>query len=140
MAKKKKKKTVVKQQKAKKPKRFTAMSKLIGIIVILIVIVVIAYSMFEMHKTQDLSSLPTLIGGVLAILGSYIGFYINMAKAEHIEDKKNQIAKELELIRRDGTITEEEKKRQEELMQQLEDMNVSLDELKVEEEIKTSYE
>lgn len=139
MAKKKKKKTVVKQpkpKKVKKPKRFTAMSKLIGIIVILFAIIIIAYSMYEMHMNNDLSSLPTLIGGVFAILASYIGFYINMAKAEHIEDKKNQIAKELELIRQDGIITEEERIRQEELIQKLDSMNVTLDEIKLEEEFK----
>lgn len=120
----------------KKKVKFTAMSKLIGLIVIIIVALVIGYSMYEMHRTQDVSSLQYLIGGAFAILGSYIGFYINMAKAEHIEDKKNQIKKELELIRADG-ITDEEKIREEELRQELESMGAELDEMDVEEEIET---
>ena len=115
--------------------RFTAMSKLIGFIVIFIVISVIVYSMYEMHRIRDISALQYLICGVLAILASYIGFYINMAKAEHIEDKKNQIKKELELIRHDG-ITQEEKERELELQHELEAMNCSLDNLNTEEEIK----
>lgn len=123
------------RKKKSKPIRFTAMSKLIGIFVIFIVIVVMIYSMYEMHRTKDISSLQYLICGVFAILASYIGFYINMAKTEHIEDKRNQIQKELELIRRDG-ISEEDKYREEELQQELENMNASLDELNAEEEIK----
>lgn len=124
-----------KKKRKQKPIRFTAMSKLIGFIVVLLVTIVILYSMYEMHRTQDISALQYLICGVFAILTSYIGFYINMAKAEHIEDKKNQIKKELELIRR-GNITPENKKREMELQQELEEMNVTLDELNTEEEIK----
>lgn len=127
-----------KRRKRKKEQiRFTAMSKLIGFVVILIVITVILFSMYEMDKTKDISALQYLICGTLAILGSYIGFYINMAKTEHIEDKKNQIKKELELIRRDGIITEEEKIKEEELKEELENMNVNLDELNYEENINT---
>ncbi len=124
-----------KKRKQKKPVRFTAMSKLIGFVIIGIVIIVMAFSMYEMHRIQDISSLQYLICGVFAILASYIGFYINMAKAEHIEDKKNQIKKELELIRRDG-IAEEERERELELQQELENMGITLDNLNTEEEIK----
>ncbi len=124
-----------KKRKQKKPVRFTAMSKLIGFVIIGIVIIVMAFSMYEMHRIQDISSLQYLICGVFAILASYIGFYINMAKAEHIEDKKNQIKKELELIRRDG-IAEEERERELELQQELENMGITLDNLITEEEIK----
>jgi uncharacterized membrane protein len=124
-----------KRRKKQKPVRFTAMSKLIGFVVIGIVMIVLIFSMYEMHRIQDISPLQYLICGTFAILASYIGFYINMAKAEHIEDKKNQIKKELELIRRDG-ITEEEKQRELELQQELEDMGISLDNLNTEEEIR----
>lgn len=130
----------MKKRKKKKKQnqiRFTAMSKLIGFIVILIVIIVIAFSMYEMDRTKDISALQYLICGSLAILGSYIGFYINMAKTEHIEDKKNQIKKELELIRRDGIITEEEKRKEEELKEKLENMNTDLEELNYDENINT---
>lgn len=125
---------MARRKKKKKPIRFTAMSKMIGFIIIFIVFVVVGYSMYEMHITQDLSSLQYLICGVLAILGSYIGFYINMAKAEHIEDKKNQIKKEIEMIRRNDTIELEE---QEKIIQELENMDTKLDELNYEEEINT---
>lgn len=121
--------------KKRKPIRFMAMSKLIGLFVINVVIIVIGYSMYEMHRLENIEMLQYLICGVFAILASYIGFYINMAKAEHIEDKKNQIRKELELIRRDG-ISEEEKEREIELQQELEKMNSTLEELETEEEIK----
>lgn len=128
-------KTVTKKKKKiKKEKNFTAMSKLIGFFVIFLTCVVVLYSMYEMHRTRDLSALPNLIISVLAIVASYIGFYINMAKAEHIEDKKNQIKKELELIRRDG-ITQEERERELELQYQLDTMNTELDSLNNEEEI-----
>lgn len=123
------------KSKKRKPIRFMAMSKLIGLFVTNVVIIVIGYSMYEMHRLENIEMLQYLICGVFAILASYIGFYINMAKAEHIEDKKNQIRKELELIRRDG-ISEEEKEREIELQQELEKMNSTLEELETEEEIK----
>ena len=125
MGRKRKKKQLTKEQKS----RFSAMSKMIGVIVVFFVSIVLLFSMYEMHRTQDLSSLSELIVGTFTVLTAYIGFYINMAKAEHIEDKKNQIKKELELIRLDG-ITLEEKVKEEELQQQLEQMGVELEFLK----------
>ena len=128
MKKKVKRKTVYKKQQAK----FTAMSKLIGIVIAFLVITVLIFSMYEMHRLHDLSSLSQLLIGTFAVLTTYIGFYINMAKAEHIEDKKNQIKKELELIRANG-ITVEEQEKQEQLQQQLEQMNIDLDIIKSQE-------
>ena len=121
---------MLKKRKRKKEKsKFVAMSKLIGYIVITFVAIVMIYSMYEMHRIQDLNSLPNLILGACGLLTAYVGFYINMAKAEHIEDKKNQIKKELELIRLDG-ITIEEKERELYLQQQLEQMEIDLENLK----------
>ena len=129
---KKKKKRIIR----KPSSRFMAMSKLLGIFVITVAVAVIIYSMYEMHVTQDLSALPSLLGGILAIVASYIGFYINMAKAEHIEDKKNQIKKELELIRNNRNITDEEKTQEElRLQQELENLDVILDNLNTEEQV-----
>ena len=122
---------IAKKQK-KNPPRFMAMSKLIGFGVFGLGTIVVMYCMYEMHVTGNLDALPTLITGVLAIITSYIGFYINMSKAEHIEDKKNQIKKELELIRRDG-VTEEERKRELELENELSFLNSKLDEINTEE-------
>lgn len=121
-----------KRKKVKSKKRFMAMSKLIGIVIMTLSIITILYSMYEMHVTQNLESLPTLIAGVFGLLAAYVGFYINMAKAEHIEDKKNQIKKELELIRRDG-ITKEERVRELELENELQILDLDLDNLKSQE-------
>lgn len=130
----KNRKIAKKKKQQKKSSRFTAMSKLIGFGVFGLGLIVVVYSMYEMHITSNLEALPTLITGVLAIITSYIGFYINMSKAEHIEDKKNQIKKELELIRRDG-ITEEERQRELELEENLELLNTKLEDLNTEETI-----
>lgn len=125
------------KRRKEKLNRFMAMSKLIGLVVMFISVSIIVYAMYEMHKINDLSALPTLIGGIFAILASYIGFYINMAKAEHIEDKKNQIKKELELIRRDG-ITAEERERELELESTLSELSFKLDSINEDENINSS--
>lgn len=114
--------------------RFTAMSKMLGVIVIIITIAILIYAMNEMHLTGDLSALPTVIIGAFGMITAYISFYINMAKAEHIEDKKNAVKKELEIIRKNG-ITQEEQERVDELTSELEDMEVKLETLNTEEEI-----
>ena len=126
-----------KRKKSSKEKeiRFTAMSKQIGYIVFIIVIITIIYSMYEMHRLGNLESLQYLIVGILALAASYIGFYINMAKAEHIEDKKNEIQKEILLIKKDGIITSEESERLEEIQVELEGLGTSLDELDTEEDV-----
>lgn len=125
------------KRRKEKLNRFMAMSKLIGLVVMFISVSIIVYAMYAMHKINDLSALPTLIGGIFAILASYIGFYINMAKAEHIEDKKNQIKKELELIRRDG-ITAEERERELELESTLSELSFKLDSINEDENINSS--
>lgn len=133
MSKKKKKKA--KAQITINKKHFMPMSKKIGVIIFFLASLVVAYAMYEMHITQDISSLEHLIIGVFAMLASYIGFYINMAKAEHLEDKKNQIKRELELLRRDG-ISEDEVERERELQQELDGMNTTTQELYSKEEFK----
>ena len=131
MSKKKKRKIIRRRPSS----RFMAMSKLIGIAVFIFAATVIIYSMYEMHRTQDLSALPSLIGGILGIVASYIAFYINMAKAEHIEDKKNQIKKELELIRNSKENTEEKSQEELRLQQELENLEIILDNLNTEEQV-----
>ena len=102
-----------------------AMSKLIGVILAILAVVILFYSMYEMHRTQDLTPMPNLLIGIFGLLTAYVGFYINMAKAEHIEDKKNQIKKELEIIKK-STIQEKEM----ELQQEFEQMDIELEVLK----------
>ena len=125
----------MKKKKKRRQDKYTAMSKLIGIFIALLVLVIVLFSMYEIHRTNDVSPLQYLIVGVFAICASYIGFYINMAKAEHIEDRKNQIRRELELIRKDG-ITPEEEIQIEHYKEELENLESSLEELSEEEDIK----
>ena len=75
--------------------RFLAMSKLIGIFIAIALIVVIGYAMYEMHHQNDLSSLSQLLISVFGIGAVYIGFYLTMAKWEHIEIEKTNRQKDL---------------------------------------------
>lgn len=75
--------------------RFMAMSKLIGIFVGISVLAVVIYSMVEMHRTESLDALPQLIISIFALAGIYVGFYINMAKVEHVEYEITKRSKEL---------------------------------------------
>lgn len=120
--------------------RFMATSKFIGVLVAVIVILVVAYVLvftgylsykgLETGVYPDLTPLTTLVGAVLAAGATYIGFYINMSKAEHIEDKKNEIRKEMNLIKSDGIITDEERIRLDDLYNQLEEISSTLDTIK----------
>lgn len=116
----------------KKSKQFMAVSKLIGVIIGFLSVAVIIYAMTIMAVLNNLDALTTLIGGVFGLGGTYVGFYLLMAKAEHIEDKKNAIKKELELIRKDG-ITSDEHIREDELKEELIELDSELDEIKAEE-------
>ena len=95
-----------------------ATTKMIGLIVAAAVVVVAIYAMvfiailsdkaIDMGISPDLAPLNTLMGGALALAAAYIGFYINMAKAEHIEDKKNEIAREIRRIEKNGITIDEQ--------------------------------
>lgn len=107
MAKKKKKKQL--SQYMRQPPRFLVMSKLIGIVIAIILIIIIGYSMWEMHLQHDLSSLPQLIISVFALGSVYIGFYLTMAKWEHVEiEKTNRFKEVLKLKKVLGFISEKE--------------------------------
>lgn len=127
---------VMKKKEKRRPIRFFAMSKLLGVVVICMAISIVIYSMYEMHINKDLSPLNYLIMSIFGLLASYIGFYINMAKAEHLEDKKNQIKKELELLHLNG-IQEDEKERAIELQNKLEKIREELNSLDTVEEVNT---
>ena len=75
--------------------RFLAMSKLLGIIIMFMVISIVVYSLYEMDRQNDLSSLPQLLISAFGIAGIYVGFYLNMAKWEHIEAEKTNREKEI---------------------------------------------
>lgn len=131
----------------KKRKKMMAMSKAIGVAVMLLTLGVIVYTMWLMAYTADesiksgvspdMAPLNTLIGGMFTVAAAYVGFYINMAKSEHIEDKKHEIAKQIRRIEADGKITPEESIQLGGLRNDLENLNGKLDGMSGEEEIKT---
>jgi hypothetical protein len=128
------------KKKKKYTKRSIPTSKLIGLITAIAVIIVVVYAMIiiatlsekaiNMGISPDFTPLNTLIGGVLALAAAYIGFYINMAKAEHIADKKNEIAKEIKRIEKNG-ITVEEQERLYQLKEELEGLDSGLEEIRM---------
>lgn len=123
-----------------KKNKHMATSKMIGLMVAVAVMIVSIYAMviiailankaIEMGINPDFAPLNTLMGGVLALAAAYIGFYINMAKAEHIADKKNEITLEIKRIEKDG-ITAEEHEQLEKFKNDLENLNNDLEEIKM---------
>lgn len=93
----------MKEKKEKKKKydfsKFMAMSKLIGLIACLFVFAIVIYSMVEMHITGDLSNLSQLIISSFSFAGIYTGFYLTMAKAEHIDAERQRLKDELNELR-----------------------------------------
>lgn len=114
MAKKKKPRSKVKIEKVKNIPRFLVMSKLIGIFIMIAIIVIIAYSLYEMHVQHNLDSLPQLLMSAFGLGAVYIGFYLTMAKWEHIETEKTKreqdllkLKKKLSLIDNNGSLEEQ---------------------------------
>ena len=75
--------------------KFMAMSKLIGLIAFSFVFMIVVYSMIEMHNTNNYDALPQLIISAFSFAGVYSGFYLTMAKVEHVEGEKTKREKEL---------------------------------------------
>lgn len=99
-------------------RRFTAMSKLIGLMAFLFLLIIIIYSLIEMHLSQNFESLGQLMISSFAFVTIYTAFYINMAKAEHIENEKARLQKDLERLKKelgediDPHVEYDEKKRE----------------------------
>lgn len=110
---------MVSKKKKRKPikldMRFTAMSKLIGIFIATAVIIIVAYSMYEMDRQNDLSSLSQLIIAVFGIAATYIGFYLTMAKWEHIEIEKTNRQKDLLKLKKHLELYNDEQQTQEDI-------------------------
>jgi formate hydrogenlyase subunit 3/multisubunit Na+/H+ antiporter MnhD subunit len=83
--------------------RFMAMSKLIGLIAIGFVFIVTIYTMQEMHNTGNYDALPQLIISAFGFATIYAGFYLTMAKVEHVEEEKTRREKELILLQKKNT-------------------------------------
>lgn len=79
--------------------RFMAMSKLIGLIAFGFVFMITMYAMQEMHNTGNYDALPQLIISAFAFASIYSGFYLTMAKVEHVEEEKTKREKELALLK-----------------------------------------
>ena len=75
--------------------KFMAMSKLIGLVTFGFVFMVTIYTMYEMHITKTYDALPQLIISAYGFAGVYAGFYLTMAKVEHVEEEKTKREKEL---------------------------------------------
>lgn len=80
--------------------RFMAMSKLIGLIAFGFVFIITMYAMKEMHDTGMYDALPQLIMSAFAFASVYAGFYLVMAKVEHVEEERTKREKELELLKK----------------------------------------
>lgn len=89
-----------KQQNKKPPiGRFLAMSKLIGLIIAISIGIIVVYSMIEMHRLKDISSLPQLLISVFALGSVYVAFYLTLAKWEHTEEEKTEREKEVVILK-----------------------------------------
>jgi amino acid permease len=88
--------------------RFMAMSKLIGIIAFCFVLIVTIYAMYEMHISQDYSSLSQLIISAFGFASVYAGFYLTMAKVEHLEVEKTRREMELRKLQKQNDVDEVE--------------------------------
>lgn len=94
--------------------RFMAMSKLIGLIAIAFVFMVTIYTMQEMHETGNYEALPQLIISAFGFASIYAGFYLTMAKMEHVEEEKTKREKELAMLQKKEASQEDiDDKRQE---------------------------
>ena len=87
--------------------RFMAMSKMIGIIAFGFVFMITVYSMKEMHNTGNYDALPQLIISAFGFASIYAGFYLTMAKAEHIEEEKTKRENELKSLQKKNASEEE---------------------------------
>lgn len=76
--------------------RFMAMSKLMGIVTFIFIAVIIIFCMCEMYRSMDYSAMSQLIVSSFGFASIYAGFYLTMAKLEHIEEEKTR--RELEIL------------------------------------------
>lgn len=95
--------------------RFMAMSKMIGVIAFCFVFGITVYAMIEMHNTGDYSNLGQLIISAYGFASVYAGFYLLMAKVEHVEEEKTKREKQLHYLKKKGANNEELDKKEEEI-------------------------
>lgn len=113
-------KKLIKEKAKRKPNvkklpkfRFMAMSKLIGVVSFGFLFIIVIYALMEMHRSQIYDALPQLIISSFAFAAVYSGFYLTMAKVEHVEEEKTKREKEIKSLQKTGNTEEIERKRQE---------------------------
>lgn len=87
--------------------RFMITSKYIGLIAFFFIFIITIYAMYEMHISRDYSSLPQLIISAFAFGSVYAGFYLTMAKVEHVEEEKTHRETQLHTMKVKGASPEE---------------------------------
>lgn len=75
----------------KREKRSIEFSKFMLLLILFFVFFVILFSAYEMHRTGDLDSLPTLIASVLSFGGVSSAFYAWKARGENISKSNERI-------------------------------------------------
>lgn len=87
--------------------RFMVTSKFIGMVAFFFVFIVTVYAMYEMHISRDYSSLSQLIISAFGFASVYAGFYLVMAKVEHVEEEKTRREAQLHTMKQKNVSTEE---------------------------------
>ena len=107
-----------------KPKfKFMAMSKLIGLVAFTFIFAITVYTMQEMHNTGNYDALPQLIISAFGFATIYAGFYLTMAKVEHVEEEKTRREKELAGLLKSGATDETVADKRQEIEQLRQKMN-----------------
>ena len=103
--------------------KFMAMSKLIGLVAFGFVFMVTIYAMNEMHITGNYDALPQLIISAFGFAGVYAGFYLTMAKVEHVEEEKTKREKELTILKQTNASDEDIQSKKDEISELRQKMN-----------------
>ena len=108
--------------------RFMAMSKLIGLVAFGFVFMITIYAMHEMHITGNYDALPQLIISAFSFASVYAGFYLLMAKVEHVEEERTKREKELALLKKKDAPEEDIQSKKDEIEALRQKMNDLLSE------------
>lgn len=111
------------KKKEKRTPKFLTMSKLLGLFIMVAIVVVIRYAMYEMHYQNNLDSLPQLIISIFGLGSVYIGFYLTMAKFEHVEYEKTKREKEILKLKKQLQLYNDKEQIEEDLIDRNEELN-----------------
>lgn len=111
------------KKKEKRTPKFLTMSKLLGLFIMVAIVVVIRYAMYEMHYQNNLDSLPQLIISIFGLGSVYIGFYLTMAKFEHVEYEKTKREKEILKLKKQLQLYNDKEQIEENLIDCNEELN-----------------